>query len=455
VRALQQRPIVRERRGAVLVWAGLIVLALVGFGAFAVDFGSVYVTAAELQTGADAAALAGARTLQMTASTGAPRAAEVDARAVGVANANQAWGKLLTINADSVHLRFWDPATRTVSASPPTGFDFNAVEVRTGRSTNFLFGHVLKNRFGVGDAPKVNRSAVAWIANFQNGKCIIPWALPYRALYDRVTTITGISNPAGPPPPLYAGKRPDLSQAQLAKLDDLPLDAQRLIIFRPTNHNGQGANPDSTKALGNMGYNDGRYVAYNISGPASGTAFQDGIINCSTQYFAVGNQVEAATLPGSNPIECYTINALMGSVDNTCSLSKDWPTKAGEPKVTRPVTCHFRATTAPYDAGCFSSGEFATQGIMKQVTWGDSVTTGSNETRFRMIGKLKIYCIFRLPAGTGKTEVCNTDNPAVRPTNYPQGTIVAVIQGPGRPPLEGATQLGNITSDQQKLILVR
>jgi hypothetical protein len=412
------------------------------------------VAAAELQSAADAAALAGARTLQMSITTGTTRAAEVDTRAVAVANANQAWGSALAINADSVHLRYWDPVTRTASATAPAGSDFNAVEVRTGRTSQYLFGRVLQSTFGVGTAPPVNRNAIAWIANFQNGKCIMPWALPYRALYDRVTTITGLSNPAPPPPPLYTGKRPDLSQAQLAKLDDLPFDAQRLIVFRPTNHNGQGSNPDSTQALGSMGFNNGRYVAYNIGGAASGTTFQDNIINCTTDYFSVGSQVTAATLPGSNPIECYTINALMGSVANTCNISQGWPVANNRPSVTEPVTCHFRTTTAPYDAGCYTSTAFTTQGILKQVTWGDSVTTGSNETVFRMVGKLKIYCIFRMPVAPGRTEVCNTDLGTVTPSNYPQGTVIGVIQGPGHPPIEGATQLGNIKSDQQRLVLV-
>jgi hypothetical protein len=378
----------------------------------------------------------------------------VDTRAVAVANANQAWGSALAINADSVHLRFWDPATRTVSATAPAGFDFNAVEVRTGRSAGFLFGHVLKNTFGVGDAPKVNRGAVAWIANFQNGKCILPMALPYKSLYDRVVQLTGLTNPAGVRAPLYPGKRPDLTQAQLAALDDLPYDAQRLIIFRPTNYNGAGTNPDSVNALGNMGFNNGRYVAYNISGSAGGTEFQNGVITCSTSYFNIGQAVDAHTLPGNNDIECLTVNAMMGSTENQCKPIPAWPT-GNKPNVTRPVTCYFKTTTAPYDAGCYSTAARTTQGILKQVSWGDSVTTGAQETVFRMIGKLKIYCVFRMEVAAGVTEVCNTDVATVSVRNFPQGTIVGVIQGLGRPPLEGASELGNIPSDQQKLILVR
>jgi Flp pilus assembly protein TadG len=448
-----------------MVWAAVMILALVGFGAFAVDFGSFYVADAELQTSADAGALAGALALQTTpATTAAAREAAVDAAGVAVANANQvhAMGAAQNVTNERVVLGWWvptnPPATRFTTTTPaalPANSAPNAVQVTASRQTEFLFGRALQNVFGTGGPPLLRDSAVAWVANFNNANCVIPWALPYRALYDRVSTITGITNPAAAPAPLFPGKRPDLSQAQLAALDTFSLEAPRLIVFRPPNHNGQGSNPDSTKAVGNLGYNDGRYSAYNLAGSAGSTAFQDGIIACSPQYMAVGGVVEGATLPGSNPLECYTINALMGSVDNGCQISKGWPTAANEPKVNRPVTCYYRATTAPYDAGCYSDAARTQQGIIRNVTWGDSVTTGSNEVRFRLIGKLKIICVFRLPAGTGMTEVCNTDVASVRPSNYPMGTVVGVIQTPARPPLEAGTVLGNVVSDQQMLILVR
>lgn len=51
----------RDDRGAVLVWVGLMIVILLGMGAFAVDFGYAYATKRQLSTSADAAALSGAQ----------------------------------------------------------------------------------------------------------------------------------------------------------------------------------------------------------------------------------------------------------------------------------------------------------------------------------------------------------------------------------------------------------
>jgi hypothetical protein len=148
----------------------------------------------------------------------------------------------------------------------------------------------------------------------------------------------------------------------------------------------------------------------------------------------------------------------MGSGDQTCNMSQGWPT-GSRPNINQAVTCYYKTTTAPYDAGCYSSATFGTQGIMKNATWGDSTTVGSNESTFRVVGKIKIYCVFRLDrtdaSNAGKTEVCNTDDATVKPSNYPMGTIVGVIQGLDKPALQANTELGNIKGDQQKLILVQ
>jgi hypothetical protein len=51
----------RDDRGAVLVWVGVSLVALVGMGAMVIDVGALYQERRELQNGADAAALAVAR----------------------------------------------------------------------------------------------------------------------------------------------------------------------------------------------------------------------------------------------------------------------------------------------------------------------------------------------------------------------------------------------------------
>lgn len=56
----RRRTIVRRRRGAIVAMAGLLMVAMVGLFALAVDFGRLGNLKADLQTAADAAALAGA-----------------------------------------------------------------------------------------------------------------------------------------------------------------------------------------------------------------------------------------------------------------------------------------------------------------------------------------------------------------------------------------------------------
>jgi Flp pilus assembly protein TadG len=60
------KPAWKSEQGAVMVVAALLLTSLFGVTALAVDAGMVYVTRVQLQKAADAAALAGARTLRMT-----------------------------------------------------------------------------------------------------------------------------------------------------------------------------------------------------------------------------------------------------------------------------------------------------------------------------------------------------------------------------------------------------
>ncbi|MDQ6926520.1 MAG: pilus assembly protein TadG-related protein, partial [Candidatus Eremiobacteraeota bacterium] len=64
VRPPTPRPLVRSRRGATIPLVCVLLTALLGGAALAVDIGRVYLTATEAQAAADAGALAAGRTLQ-------------------------------------------------------------------------------------------------------------------------------------------------------------------------------------------------------------------------------------------------------------------------------------------------------------------------------------------------------------------------------------------------------
>ncbi len=63
LRFLQVKPTTPTRRGAIAILSAFMLVIVVGFLAFSVDFGYVIVTESQLQNAADAAALSAARAL--------------------------------------------------------------------------------------------------------------------------------------------------------------------------------------------------------------------------------------------------------------------------------------------------------------------------------------------------------------------------------------------------------
>lgn len=58
MRTLNNQSVTQRDEGAVIVWVALLLVVLIGLGAFVIDIGRLYVERRELQNGADAAALA-------------------------------------------------------------------------------------------------------------------------------------------------------------------------------------------------------------------------------------------------------------------------------------------------------------------------------------------------------------------------------------------------------------
>jgi Flp pilus assembly protein TadG len=151
----------RERRGSIIVWVGVMVIAMVAFGAMAIDFGSFYVSANEQQTVVDAAALAGARRLQL-AKPSDDKHAVVLAAAASIAQRNPLMGEAASLAAGNVQLGFWNDETSELEAL--NGRLPNAVQVVDTAQTSYLFGHVFNNRYGIA-APAIEQGAVAWTAS--------------------------------------------------------------------------------------------------------------------------------------------------------------------------------------------------------------------------------------------------------------------------------------------------
>ncbi len=460
-----------NRRGATVILVALLTVPIITLAALAIDAGWWQVGANQLQTTADASALAAARALMLyRGQAGVQTTAEN--YATTTAAANRAFAQAVSVTGADVEPVWWNPTARTVTASNWT--DANAVRV-TARATPGLVMAGVNRPL----APTIARQGTAWIANINNGTCIKPWALPFSVLYDKVQSLTSF-----PATNTLANPRPDLDArampAMSAGIDAGTItEGMRVVILRPPTFDGLGGNPDSTAALGNLGYNNGMFSGYNFLSPsgnnnASSTTFQQNTFGCTAQTVSV-NTVNGATLPGSNNIPCAAVNALMGSTDNQCQPnnlsnwtspeSSDWPSGNNKPNVSQPVTCYYRvpvvdgAGVRNWDSGCYASPTATQIGTMQNVAWGDNIYNGSNATDFREIGKLKVACVFRgvstaQGAPANNVEGCQLPGGSLI-ANYPQGTIVAVIQGLSSPVIGPNTELGNVVSDQQRLILVR
>lgn len=169
----------RNRKGVFVVIFGLMLVVLMGVSAMSIDMSRIWTMRNELQTSADAAALAGA--IQLTPPH--DNAYTVDS-ATAYALANRAMNDLVTV--DSVQLGVWDDdlATFTNGAAPP-----NAVHVVVSHDTNKLIIGML----GIA-APRVKARATAWAnAPVVVANCVKPWSIPYVTLMYRLNLARGIT----------------------------------------------------------------------------------------------------------------------------------------------------------------------------------------------------------------------------------------------------------------------
>jgi hypothetical protein len=243
-----------------MVLVAVALVPLLGLGALAIDVSLWQVGATQLQTAADAAALAGARAAQLYPTNAAAMSVQY---AQDLATRNRAFGNAVTLPATAVEpVRYVPPVAPatvgTIASASWTGTGAglaNAVRVTVGAQSGSIFAGVTSTV-----PPTVQRSAVAWIANINNG-CIKPFALPYSVLYNRSAALAGL-------PLSTAASPPDLVQRQLTAIAS-SLPAARAIILR-------GPTVDSTKALGapitvapspvTYRGNDGQFSGYSFTG---------------------------------------------------------------------------------------------------------------------------------------------------------------------------------------------
>src|SRR5215218_3608669 len=171
----------KARRGSTLVMVGIWLVMFVAVGSIAADLSRYYVVTTELQTAADAAALAGALTLSVTGGSTPGPTVKADVVAFVLAH-QRADNKGLTVSPDNVRMAFFTPgpngAQGTISYNLDAGTRPNAVTVKVNGAPKGFFAQLL----GQTGALDLDRDATAWVAHLPSN-CVRPWSFPYLALY--------------------------------------------------------------------------------------------------------------------------------------------------------------------------------------------------------------------------------------------------------------------------------
>lgn len=138
----------KSQKGAVLIIMALCLIVFLMFAAIVVDLGWQRYAGVQLQAAVDAAALAGADSLDIDADT-------VRAQAVGVAGVHRIAGRHLTLPPANIEIGDWDETNQTFTPSVDDLGEAVRVNHRINDVTTFIgpiFGH---------DRLAIERSAVA------------------------------------------------------------------------------------------------------------------------------------------------------------------------------------------------------------------------------------------------------------------------------------------------------
>lgn len=174
----------KNRRGAFAIMAAVGFFAMMAVGAIAMDFSRMWTLRNELQTAADAGALAGAIELEPTRFT---NNSAVITKVTTYAQINKAMSRTPVL--DSLILGNWNKANRTFT---PAGAPQNAVRVVTAYNMSGL----IMTAFGIA-APRMRARATGWAdAPVTLASCSKPWAVPYEALRWVINPSVGLTQSA-------------------------------------------------------------------------------------------------------------------------------------------------------------------------------------------------------------------------------------------------------------------
>lgn len=439
MRRANHRPVARTRRGGTLPFVCVMLTAILGGAALAVDVGRVYLTAGEAQAAADAAAVAGARFLQQYTGYHAG-SINTSYGIAAVSPLNRVAGASSQVT--NVQPVSYDPVANAVAASSWSS-STSAVTVTVSATPAYVFAGAL----GL-TPPAVSRKATAWIANLNGATCVRPFALPYTRFYevgiDDHNTVDSTYTKRGAVAPEYSL----LGVATLQPIypfNNPPVGRTYTAIPQWEQENAVQASGSGRLVMGrwipaDFGGGVGAVAAYAAGAPKSA--------GCQAAATSDGD-LEA-------PIAGY---ASPSNGDVTKLLRQLGPAMT--------QLCNRVGSNA--DAHCYDST--GAVGVRVRVFLADSVA-GTNTAfalRTREVTMVRVMCYFQ-----GSTDVCaptyvKDENSTSRTsaywqmagstptanTGYPAGTITVLLDGPTNVDMTPDLTFGTKPAITQRVFLVR
>jgi hypothetical protein len=307
----------KRERGAIIIHVAFALLALLGFAAFVVDMGVMWVSRGQAQNAADAGALAGAVSLMRDG----PSPTEAAKSATQWTNANSIFGA--TNSTANVRITFSGPAgacgpSCDVTSIPPCGNSpgcaradvFRNAPDRAYRGGTTL-GAPIPTLFGplIGiTQQRVRATATAQVASGNQIRCMLPFAVIDRWAdnYDPTPVTTYFPNDGAPG---TAGWTPNDVYEPTASPADVyipPYDGN-------TNHTGWKVTSDYGRQLilkdGSVGnYSTGWSQMVCLNGPAncSGNDIRNWLETCNPQAVGIAKAPDACAV-GDEPHGCIDI----------------------------------------------------------------------------------------------------------------------------------------------------
>lgn len=284
-----------SRRGATIVLVAILMTVLIGFAGIAIDMSRLYVMRAQLQTTADATAIAGIVEVNDKRPTNAPTAALV------YSPPNAVERQTPTMTASNVEGGSWNFATNTftplASWTDPT---LNAVRT----TATYTGSYTLARVFGV-TTKTVQARAVAALGFVSTTSCLRPWAVSYQTL------LNILYPPAGSKPVSY-----NLTPTDIQTLSSItyPADTIRLLASQ--------SNP----------LTPGNIDAVQVNDPWNGnSSYKNAISGCSNMDIGPGTWLNADPGEGGGQTK-GALKTFCDANGGTSGSSKSF-TCLGQPKI--------------------------------------------------------------------------------------------------------------------------